>query len=153
MNMDAKPTTYTLLLIEDSEADAELIRYILQSSTTPIQLEVASSSSYALDYLHQRRYCSQKTRPDLILLDLNIPGVNGVELLKEIKTHPDLMRIPVMVYSSSANSSDVLKSYQLHANGYLQKPLTLEALTRQFRLLEEFWFRTVTLPPKETSGL
>jgi DNA-binding response OmpR family regulator len=87
-------------------------------------------------------------RPDLILLDLNLPKKSGREVLREVKTHPDLKTIPVVVLTSSKSDDDVVKSYELHANAYILKPVDFHQFMKVMRAIEDFWFVTVKLPPR-----
>jgi len=136
-----------ILLIEDSAADVRLTREALRTSKLLNRLTVANDGVEALSILH-RQGCRNAPRPDLILLDLNLPRKNGRAVLAEIKEDPELRRIPVVIVTSSAAEEDVVRSYNLHANCYITKPLELENFIRMVRAIEDFWVGIVKLPPK-----
>jgi two-component system response regulator len=100
----------------------------------------------ALDFLHKTDAFADAPRPDLILLDLNLPRKNGREVLSEVKADPNLKRIPVLVMTTSRDKQDILKAYQLSANSYITKPMDLDAFLQIVKSIEEFWLHTVTLP-------
>lgn len=136
-----------ILLIEDSAADVRLTREALRTSKLMNRLTVASDGVEALSILHRQGH-PNAPRPDLILLDLNLPRKNGRAVLAEIKEDPELKRIPVVIITSSAAEEDVVRSYNLHANCYITKPLELENFIRVVRAIEDFWVGIVKLPPK-----
>jgi two-component system, chemotaxis family, response regulator Rcp1 len=136
-----------ILLIEDSAADVRLTREALRTSKLMNRLTVANDGFEALSILH-RQGRPDAPRPDLILLDLNLPRKNGRAVLAEIKEDPELKRIPVVIVTSSAAEEDVVRSYNLHANCYITKPLELENFIRMVRAIEDFWVGIVKLPPK-----
>ncbi len=134
------------LLVEDSAADVRLTKEALRESKVINLLNVATDGVDALDYLRkQGRYADAK-RPDLILLDLNLPRKNGRQVLAEIKEDPELRRIPVVVITSSRAEEDVARSYDLHANCYVNKPIDLEQFVEVVRSIEDFWLGIVKLP-------
>ena len=146
MNSNALLRPVEILLVEDSPADVRLTKEALRESKIINRLNVATDGVDALDYLRkQGRYADVK-RPDLILLDLNLPRKNGRQVLAEIKEDPELRRIPVVVITSSRAEEDVVRSYDLHANCYVNKPIDLEQFVEVVRSIENFWLGIVTLP-------
>jgi CheY-like chemotaxis protein len=136
-----------ILLVEDNPGDVRLTREALAEARVQNTLSVASDGIEALDFLHRRGGFEAATRPDLILLDLNLPRKDGRELLAEIKIDPELKRIPVVVLTTSQAEQDIVRSYNLHANCYVTKPLDLEKFLGVMRALEDFWLSIVKLPP------
>lgn len=134
-----------MLLVEDSPSDVRLIREALKGSPLLIQLMVVRDGVEAIEYLHQ---CQSATSlsPDLIILDLNLPRKNGHEVLAEVKSDPDLKKIPVLVMTSSDDESDIAQAYSLNANCYIRKPANLPEYERVIRAIGDFWCSTVTLP-------
>jgi two-component system, chemotaxis family, response regulator Rcp1 len=139
----AKPVQ--MLLVEDSLSDVRLMREALKETSLPIVITVAHDGVEAMDMLHKTE-SGQGLRPDLVLLDLNLPRKNGREVLSEVKTSPSLKSIPVLVMTSSKAEDDVNQAYLLNANGYITKPAELLEYIRILRAIEQFWFMTVTLP-------
>jgi chemotaxis family two-component system response regulator Rcp1 len=137
-----------ILLVEDSEADVRLTREALKDSKLKISLEVVNDGVEAIMFLRWEGKYSNSTRPDLILLDLNLPRKNGKEVLEEIKQDNDLKRIPVVILTISKNEEDILKAYNLRANCYITKPVDLEQFMIVVKSIEDFWFTIVKLPPK-----
>ena len=135
-----------ILLVEDNPADAELTREGFAAGSVPVELTVAKTGADACDYVRKRgRHVSAPT-PDLILLDLNLPGVDGRAVLKEIKQDAELRRIPVSMLTSSTADRDINQSYDLGANCYLVKPLDFKSFRGIVQAIEAFWFDTVKLP-------
>ncbi|MEW6280064.1 MAG: response regulator [Candidatus Eremiobacterota bacterium] len=134
-------------MVEDSSADALLCREALQESHLPTRLSIVSDGVEALDYLRRRGAYPAALRPDLILLDLNLPRKNGLEVLQEIKADPDLKRIPVVVLSTSTADEDVSRSYGLQASCYLAKPSDFDGFCRLMSGAEELWAH-LRLPPR-----
>jgi chemotaxis family two-component system response regulator Rcp1 len=134
-----------ILLVEDSPSDVRLVREALKDTPVPVQLTVARDGVEATDYLHQTElgFC---TRPDLVLLDLNLPRKNGREVLAEVKGSPNLKQIPVLVMTSSRSDEDVAAAYALNANCFITKPGDLDEYQSVVKAIEEFWFLTATLP-------
>lgn len=117
-----------VLLVEDNPADADLTRESLAASSLAIELKVAVSGTDAVDYIHKRgRFAARAAPPDLILLDLNLPGIDGKAVLAEIKRHAQLRRVPVSVLTSSTSEKDIVQSYDLGANCYIVKPLDFKS--------------------------
>jgi len=139
---------WNILLVEDNPADVRLTREVLRSSSRPLTLHVARDGEQALAMLARDGDYRALPEPDLVLLDLNLPRLDGREVLAWLKAHPQLKHIPVIILSTSKADSDVAACYQLHANCYLQKPMNLERFADTMRQVEEFWFRQVSLPPK-----
>jgi chemotaxis family two-component system response regulator Rcp1 len=137
-----------ILLVEDSPADVRLTREALRNSKLINRLHVATDGIEALAMLRREGGHADCARPDLILLDLNLPRKNGRAVLAEIKDDPDLKRIPVVIITSSAAEEDVIRTYNLHANCYITKPLELENFAQVVRAIEDFWVGIVRLPPK-----
>lgn len=142
------PRVIHVLLVEDNPADVDLAREALEASRLHLEISVAMDGVDALDFLRARGRYSDVSRPDLILLDLNLPRKSGRELLAEIKMDPELKRIPVVVLSSSEADRDVLESYSLGANCYVTKPVDLRVFQSIVQGIEGFWFTIVKLPPR-----
>jgi chemotaxis family two-component system response regulator Rcp1 len=135
-----------VLLVEDNPGDADLTREGLQSSKLQINLTVAVNGTQAVDMLHKRGPFATQPTPDLVLLDLNLPGLDGRAVLAEIKKDDELKRIPVCVLTSSAAEKDVVESYHLGANSYVVKPIDFKTFQGIVRSVESFWFTVVKLP-------
>ncbi|MEH2386873.1 MAG: response regulator [Nostoc sp.] len=136
----------TIFLIEDNKADIRLIQEALKNSSVLHEVVISRDGIDAMAYLRQEGEYANAPRPDLILLDLNLPKKDGREVLAEIKTDPALKRIPVVVLTTSKNEDDIIDCYNLHVNCYITKSRNLNQLFQIVRSIEEFWFRTVTLP-------
>ena len=136
-----------ILLVEDNPGDVRLTREALRDARIHNRLFVARDGAEALDFLHRRGEHAGAPRPDLILLDWNLPRKNGREVLEEIKTDPDLRRIPVVVLTTSQAEEDVLRAYDLHANCYIPKPVDLGRFMQIVGSIESFWLSVVKLPP------
>jgi len=140
-----RTATCRILLVEDNPADVFLLKEALQSSGLHFELTTASDGEKALQLLFDQH--PAHVNPDLILLDLNLPRVNGHILLQKIKSDPRTEAIPAIVMSSSAAASDVTQAYLEHANCYIRKPATLEDLFRTVLAIKSFWLDVVQLPP------
>ena len=138
---------FIIFLVEDNAADVRLTKEALDNGKVQHELHVASDGVEAIAFLRRQGPFRQAPRPDLILLDLNLPRKDGREVLAEIKADPDLMGIPVIILTSSLAEEDILKSYNLYANGYIVKPVDLEQFFRIIRQIKEFWMSIVLLPP------
>ncbi len=136
-----------ILLVEDNPGDADLAREVLEGTKIKNRLYVVEDGEAAMQYLHQTDDFSSSPRPDLVLLDLNLPKKDGREVLADIKSDPNLKRIPVVVLTTSDAEEDVLKSYDLHANCYITKPIDLGQFAKVVKSIENFWFSIVVLPP------
>ena len=136
-----------ILLVEDNPGDADLAREALENSKLHNDLSVVGDGMEAMDFLRRKGKYAQAPRPDLILLDLNLPKKDGREVLAEIKADPDLKRIPVVILTISKDEEDVLKSYTLHANCFITKPIDLGQFMKVVKSIEDFWLTIVKLPP------
>jgi chemotaxis family two-component system response regulator Rcp1 len=137
-----------ILLVEDNPGDVELTREALLDSKLHMQLSVASDGVQALAFLARTGPYADAPRPDLILLDLNLPKKDGRAVLSEIKRDPRLRAIPVVVLTSSRAEEDIARAYDLHANCFVTKPVDFDQFTTIVRSIEQFWFSVVKLPPK-----
>src|SRR6267143_5395988 len=135
-----------ILLVEDNPADARLAAEALRESSFETRLHWASDGVQAMAFLRRQGKDAQAPRPDLILLDLNLPKKDGREVLAEVKSDPSLKRIPVVVLTTSKAEEDILKTYNLHANCYITKPVDLEQFVTVVRYIEDFWLAIVRLP-------
>jgi chemotaxis family two-component system response regulator Rcp1 len=139
--------TVDILLVEDNLGDVRLTQEALKEGKVLNTLYIVKDGVEALDFLRRQGEYRQAVRPDIILLDLNLPRMDGRELLAQIKADPDLRRIPVVILTTSKDEADILYSYDLHANCYITKPVDLEQFFKVVILVEEFWFMVVKLPP------
>lgn len=137
-----------ILLVEDNPGDVRLTKEALKEGKVRNNMQVAEDGEEALAFLHRQGRHAQATRPDLILLDLNLPKKSGREVLEEIKADPELKRIPVVVLTISKAEQDILKSYNLHANCYITKPVDLDQFIGVVQSIEDFWLTVVMLPPR-----
>ncbi|BDV42041.1 two-component system response regulator [Geotalea uraniireducens] len=138
-----------ILLVEDNPGDIRLTVEVLKDAKVCNCLSVATDGIEALQFLRREGKYGEAPRPDLILLDLNLPRRDGRELLADIKDDPELRSIPVVVLTTSHAEQDILKSYELHANCYITKPVDLDQFARVVQSIEEFWFSIVKLPKKD----
>lgn len=143
---DAESDRARLLLVEDNPGDVRLTREALTEGSIENTLHVVEDGHEALDFLNQRGEYEEAPRPDLILLDLNLPRVNGETVLRRIKEDPELAPLPVIVLTGSRAPEDVRSSYEHQANAYLTKPVDPDEFIRAIRSLEEFWLSVVRLP-------
>ncbi len=141
-------TRVEILLIEDNPGDVRLTKLALKGGKILNNINVVMDGAEAMDYLLKKGKYSDAMRPDLIILDLNLPKKDGRQVLKEIKDNDSLRRIPIVVLTTSRDEQDVLKSYNLHANAYITKPLDLDQFIDVVRSIETFWVSVVRLPPK-----
>lgn len=137
-----------ILLVEDNPGDANLTKKALTDSKVRNNMHVAEDGEEALAFLRQEGDYSGAPRPDLILLDLNLPKTSGHEVLQEIKDDETLSTIPVVVLSSSSAEEDILKTYKLHASCYVSKPVDLTQFMKVVKSIDDFWFSIVRLPSK-----
>lgn len=135
-----------ILLIEDNPGDVRLTKEALKENKVLNELHVVSDGEEAMKFLRRSKGFEKKPRPDLILLDLNLPKKDGREVLAEIKNDDNLKRIPVIILTSSKSEEDIFKTYNLHANCYLTKPISLESFINVIKSIEDFWFTVVKLP-------
>jgi CheY-like chemotaxis protein len=137
---------FRILLVEDNPGDVRLAREALRDSPIPSTLMVFSDGEDVMRYLRREGEYAQAPRPHIILLDLNLPGKSGGEILEEIKREPDLRRIPVIILTTSTAQRDVDATYAAYANSYVVKPLDIVSFAQTLRQIESFWFKVVTLP-------
>ena len=150
MNNSDKIDPVEILLIEDNPGDVRLTQEALQEGKVINNLNVVSDGVEALEYLNNLGRYKNKVRPDIILLDLNLPRMDGRELLGKLKADPDLRRIPVVILTTSKAEEDIIESYNLHANCFITKPVDLDQFFMVVKSVEEFWFSIVKLPPNST---
>lgn len=136
-----------VLMVEDNPGDVRLTREALKEGTGRTQLRVVRDGVELLSYLRRDDPYAEAVRPDLILLDLNMPRMDGRQVLQQIKADPALMTIPVVVFTSSRAEQDILRSYELGANCYVTKPMDLDEFIRAMRMIEIFWLSVARLPP------
>lgn len=148
-NETIKDKDKIICLIEDNRGDIRLIQEALKNSIVPHQVVIVRDGIEAMAYLRQEGEYKESPRPDLILLDLNLPRKDGREVLAEIKNDPKLRRIPVVVLTTSHNEDDIVQSYDLHVNCYITKSRNLSELFKIVKGIEEFWLETVTLPSEQ----
>ena len=139
-----------ILMVEDNPGDVELTRLALSRAKIALRdgLSVVDNGEDAMRFLRKEGAFSKAPSPDLVLLDLNLPGKSGREVLDEIKKDPELRIIPVVILTSSEAEADIVRSYKLHANAYVRKPLDLDQLNIIVQAIQSFWFTVATLPPK-----
>lgn len=146
MSIRSNGVPIEILLVEDNPGDVRLTVEALKEAKVRNNLHVAPDGVEAMEFLRRTGAHAEAPRPDLVLLDLNLPRKDGREVLQEIKTDPDLDLIPVVVLTTSQAEQDVLESYQLHANAYVTKPVDLERFLQVVRSIENFWLEIVRLP-------
>jgi CheY-like chemotaxis protein len=135
-----------ILLVEDDPGDELITREALEHNKFQSRLHVAHDGEEGLNYLYQRGGYEDVPRPDLILLDLNLPKYDGRQLLEKVKSDADLCRIPVVVLTTSSAEEDILSSYKLHANAYVTKPVDLDQFISAVQQIDEFFLQVVRLP-------
>ena len=146
MNFESQAMPVDILLVEDNAGDVRLTQEVLKGSKVRNNLLVATNGQEALSCLRKQGKYAGTVRPDLILLDLNLPVMDGREVLEKIKNDQDLKRIPVVILTTSKAEEDILKTYNLHANCYITKPVDLEQFVKVVQTLEDFWLAIVKLP-------
>jgi len=146
MQTDTTGRPIEILLVEDSPGDVRLTKEALREGKIRNHLSVASDGVAALAFLRREGCYADALRPDVILLDLNLPKIDGREVLTAIKADPLLRRIPVVILTTSSNEQDILRSYDLHANCYITKPVDLDQFISVVQAIESFWLTIVTLP-------
>jgi two-component system, chemotaxis family, response regulator Rcp1 len=142
--LGARP--FQILLVEDSLEDAQMAQEALKDAKVENELHVVRDGESAMAFVRQEGEFVDAPRPHLVLLDLNLPGKDGREVLSEIKADPDLRRLPVVVMSTSSSEHDIQLAYDLHVNAYVRKPMNLDRLDEIVHAIDEFWFGVVTLP-------
>jgi chemotaxis family two-component system response regulator Rcp1 len=145
-NMQSASGSINILLVEDNPGDVRLTIEALKEAKVLNNLTTVSDGVEALAYLYRQRQYAHATRPDLILLDLNLPKKDGRQVLAEIKKDPSLRRIPVVILTTSKAEEDILKSYDLHANCYITKPVDLDQFMIVVKSIQDFWLTIVKLP-------
>jgi CheY-like chemotaxis protein len=143
------PARIDILLVEDDSGDVELTKEGLQAAKMLVNLHVVDDGEKALKFLKKEPPYTEAPRPDIILLDLNLPRKNGKETLREIKADRALRSIPVVILTTSEAEADIVRCYDLGANCYITKPIGFAAFTKVVSMIEEFWFSIVKMPPKE----
>ncbi len=146
MTTDTLARPIDILLVEDNPGDVRLTRELLQESKVRNKLTVVDNGEDALVFLRRGAKYPDASPPDLILLDLNLPRKNGSEVLATIKSDPELKRIPVVILTSSKAEEDIARTYDLHANCYISKPVGLEQFAAVVKSIEDFWLAIVKLP-------
>lgn len=136
-----------VLIIEDNPGDVRLLEEAFEELHSNVHLNVARDGAEGLEMVNRTLDSGGRWQPDLILLDLNLPKVNGLDVLSRLKADPKTMRIPVIILTSSRADADVRRAYDSHANAYLKKPSTLDGLLAAAQDITNFWVRTATLPP------
>ncbi|MCB4756962.1 MAG: response regulator [Elusimicrobia bacterium] len=147
MNTNKIDGTKEILLVEDSPDDAEIVKEALKGTKMKYNLNVPLDGLEALEFLHKKGKYANAPRPDLIILDLNLPKKDGWEVLSEIKTDNKLKRIPVIVLTTSQDEQHILKAYNLHANCYIVKPFNLPEIVEVAKVIED-WISIIKLPPE-----
>lgn len=137
-----------ILLVEDNEGDVFLTRKAFEKAKITNTLHVAEDGEIALKMLRLQPPYENAIKPDIILLDINLPKIDGKQVLAEVKADPELRRIPVVILTSSNAEKDVLKTYDLHANSYIIKPIDIDKFREVVQAIEDFWFSVVVLPTK-----
>lgn len=134
-----------ILLVEDNPGDIRLTQEAFKESSLDIQMDVVTDGEMALNFLFKKGRFANSLKPDIVLLDLNLPKKNGIEVIKELKADAVLKKIPVIVLTTSDADHDISKAYSLHANCYILKPVDFDDFARVIKLIEAFWFNTVQL--------
>jgi chemotaxis family two-component system response regulator Rcp1 len=144
--MEEEPTRCFILIIEENQCHARVIESVFTETGQPYQLAIVRDGVQAMNFLHQQGEFAETPRPHLILLDLNLPGKDGREVLAEIKADAKLKRIPIVVLTACNDETDIFKSYVLQGNSYVVKANDLNQLASIVKRIEEFWLGIVTLP-------
>lgn len=137
-----------ILLVEDNPGDVRLTIEALRGAKVANELHVVADGEEAIEFLRQTGRHTEAPRPDIVLLDLNLPRLDGREVLANVKSDPDLAKIPIIVLTSSTAEQDIEESYGLHANCYISKPVDFTEFIHAVRSLEGFWLKIVRLPPR-----
>lgn len=148
MTLRSASEAFEILLVEDNPGDARLAQEALKEGRMTSRLKVVVDGVEAMSFLRREGQYAGSPRPNLILLDLNLPRKDGRQVLAELKADEDLRRIPVVVLTTSQAEQDILRSYDLHANCYITKPVDLDRFISVVRSIEEYWCSVVTLPPR-----
>jgi two-component system, chemotaxis family, response regulator Rcp1 len=151
MNSDPKNWRQVeILLVEDNPGDVDLTKEALQDAKVRNRLHVVDDGAKAIDFLYKRGSYADAPRPDIILLDLNLPKKDGRQVLEEIKADPQLAEIPIVILTTSQAEEDILRSYRLHANCYIAKPVDFKQFMLVVKSIEDFWLTVVKLPTRKT---
>ena len=137
--------TAHILLVEDNEGDIFLTLEAFEECKVKTEISIVKNGQEALDFLYQKKEFVDVKRPDLILLDINIPKLNGHQVLQKIKSDPDLKKIPVIILTTSSNQKDIDTAYENHTNSYIKKPLEIGDFLNVIKKIEDFWFQITTL--------
>lgn len=148
MQIDKKYCALKVLIVEDSRADLRLTMEALKDCKLILDIETVKDGVEAMDFLKKRVRYKDAAKPDLILLDLNLPRKDGREVLNEIKSDTYLKHIPVVILTVSSDEADIIKSYEMHANCYITKPVDLTQFMQVVKSIESFWFTIVKLPTR-----
>jgi chemotaxis family two-component system response regulator Rcp1 len=143
-----RPQLVHILLVEDSPEDVLLTREALKDAKVANELHVAEDGEQAMAFLRREGQYREAPRPDLVLLDLNLPRKHGREVLSEIKEDPSLRRVPVVILTTSTSDEDILTAYDRHVNAYVRKPVDLDRLVEVVLSIEHFWLGIISLPPR-----
>ncbi len=146
MSIEKKIKIIEILLVEDNPADIDLTKEALEECKVANNLIVVTDGEKAVNFLKKKGEFSEVSAPDLILLDLNLPKLNGCEVLAEIKSDENLKQIPVVILTTSESERDIIESYKLHANCYISKPLNMEQFVKIVQYIGDFWLTIVKLP-------
>ena len=141
-----------ILFVEDNPRDVECFLIVCERSDIFHNIHVVKNGEEALDFLLKRKKYVDAPEPSIVFLDLNLPKMNGIQVLQKIKNDPKLLHIPVIVLTSSKSEQDILKTYNLHANSYLVKPVDLKQFEKTIKAIRDFWFDSAILPKKSKSG-
>lgn len=144
------PHHFRVLLVEDDADDVDMTREALKEAKLYVDLRVARDGEAAMRYLRREGEFADAPAPDLIFLDLNLPGIDGREVLRRIKENESFKQIPVIVLTTSGADADILRTYKLHANAYVRKPVGLETFIEAVHAIESFWLTVAKLPPHTT---
>lgn len=150
MGQDSRGRMIDILLVEDNPGDVRLTEEAFEEARLRNELHAVTRGRDALDYVHQRGEYADASRPDIVLLDLNLPGMSGWDVLEEIKASPGLKTIPTIVLTSSEAEEDIVKGYDEHANAYLTKPVDVDEFIDLGRTIAHFWIQLVELPTQES---
>jgi two-component system, chemotaxis family, response regulator Rcp1 len=146
MNQDTNGRPVEILLVEDNPGDVRLTREALKEAKVRNSLSVVGDGVEAMAFLHREGGYATAPRPDIVLLDLNLPRKDGREVLAEVKADPDLRRVPIVILTTSKAEEDILKTYDLHANCFVTKPVDFDQFIRVIQSIEGFWLTIVQLP-------
>jgi CheY-like chemotaxis protein len=147
MNLGIMNERIEILLVEDNPGDVELTTLAFEESQLQVHLNVVEDGVAAMEFLNRKSAYTKAPYPDMVLLDLNLPKKSGHEVLAEIKAHKNFRRIPVVILTTSLAEEDILRAYNLYANCYIKKPVGFSQFIEVVHSIEDFWFKTVRLPP------